>query len=155
MQTNMLVEFYAFSIGNKDIVLYLNLTFVLLSTSFGDPIGCLTVSSLGLSLRNFESKSAPNGITATPPTGFWNIAKKNIQLKWIKIAYHMTITNIVILKLNRHVSTSHNLPDAKKTGQIEVVKAHISRYLDRQEIYIVMDRKVLQHRDWHCTDDAH
>ena len=59
----------------------------------------------------------------------------------------MTITNIVILKLNRHVSTSHNLPDAKKTGQIEVVKAHISRYLDRQEIYIVMDRKVLQHRD--------
>ena len=70
MQTNMLVEFYAFSIGNKDIVLYLNLTFVLLSTSFGDPIGCLTVSSLGLSLRNFESKSAPNGITATPPTGF-------------------------------------------------------------------------------------
>lgn len=66
----MQVQFKASSIDNKNNVLYLNLTFVLLSTSFGDPIGCLPVSSFGLSLRNFESKSAPNGITATPPTGF-------------------------------------------------------------------------------------
>ena len=29
-----------------------------------------SLDSLGLSLRNFDSRSAPSGMTATPPTGF-------------------------------------------------------------------------------------